>query len=769
MNCSTDGQNTPAPGGLSCANTMKLEPLEATPPPKSGDKKLDKLLAALDAPHDDANANAALAEIYDLEDLEAPLRSRLEQVIAGVGPTEMSSLLEEQLPKAEHEKARTHFDLLGNETHQLACHAGRLASAIVMYGSEDADRALAQHFLTHPSLQIRSEIGDALLGVHGHEYDPELRATRPALEMLGAAIEYRPTGHTYDYELRRIAAHAIVMTTPGGGFDRLAPHTTMDAAKRDEYTASAILHALAAHVEPDAIDPRWFPHLAPLHLHPHGPGVSVPYFYKKFLDARALEPLCKVLDQIIDAGRGGIHDILAVLGDLGDTRAVPTIMRVLTKCKYGWEPAIEALQKIGDASPCVDTSIIDELDALLVKVKKKKDKAKKPTPLAKLIKELRAKGEPAKPAKAAKAKKPAKPPPKGVPAWTEPPELVAPATGDKALDKLIADLGDTDRKVAAAMKALTARKDDATTRAIRERLAAAADGVVEFGWDNALVNKLTKEAKGSYRKLHTKLAPAFLARYWLVHRLASLVVARGDREGERIVLDIHLNHANEEIRNAAGFALLGYAEKHTFQHSPSVEPASKETLTALADTLPQKRSVYAAHAAFLVDKEPIDRFAPLLDGDDVEVGNLLHVILRHVGAKSDRRWVDVMIPLLEGEQALLATWILGKIPDKRAVEPLLALIDRQIDDNWVDESAVTALGAIGDRRGVEGMLRVLEHPKMTVQFSKVAEEIRRLGDASIAPRLEALAAQLEKKKVPWRDPKIVKQLIKSLGKQRAQA
>ena len=127
------------------------------------------------------------------------------------------------------------------------------------------------------------------------------------------------------------------------------------------------------------------------------------------------------------------------------------------------------------------------------------------------------------------------------------------------------------------------------------------------------------------------------------------------------------------------------------------------------------------------------------------------------------------IPLLEGEQALLATWILAKIPDERAVEPLLALIDRQSEADWVDEHAAKALGAIGDRRGVEGMLRVLEHPKLTVRFGDVAEEIRRLGDASIVPRLEALAKQLEKKNVPWRDPKVVKQLIAPLGKQRARA
>jgi HEAT repeat protein len=234
-----------------------------------------------------------------------------------------------------------------------------------------------------------------------------------------------------------------------------------------------------------------------------------------------------------------------------------------------------------------------------------------------------------------------------------------------------------------------------------------------------------------------------------------------------VVLDIHLTHASEELRNVAGFALLGYPVKHTFQNQPTGPRASSETLAALADTLPTTRSAFAAHAAFFVDKYPVDRFAPLLDGDDLAVGNLLQVILRHVDATSDRRWVDVVLPLLEGEQALLATWILAKIPDERAVEPLIALIDRQIASDWVDEHAPRALGAIGDRRGVDAMLRVLEHPKLTTWFSAVADEIRRLGDASHVPRLEALAQRLAKKKEPWRDPKIVKQLIASLEKQPA--
>jgi hypothetical protein len=736
---------------------VTLDALEPTPPPRSGDAQLDQLLAALDAPHEDARASAAAAELDELEGLEGKLRARLEQVITGVGPTEMSTLVRSTLPASEHARAEEHFRLLGSQSHQLACHAGRLARAIVRYGSEEADRALAAHFLAHPSLQIRVAIGDALIGKRGWEFDPALCATRPALEMLGAAIEYRPSGHTYDYEVRRVAAHAIAMTEPGGGFDRLAPYMTMEAATEDEYTASAILHALWAHVAPVAVDPRWYEHLAPLHLHPHGPGVTVPGFYAHFPDRRAVEPLCRVLDQIVDAGTGPVHGIIEVLGELGDARAVPALVRVLTKCTYGWEPAIGALKKIGDPS------ILDELDALLLAVKTQKPKAKKPTPLAALIKELRAKVTPAKPARASKGKA-ARPLPEGVPAWTEPPALAAPATGDRTLDTMLVELDDaSDRKVTSAVKSLAARADEATTRAIRERLGAAAAGVVAFGWDNALVDTLPAAAKGVYRKLYAKLGPAFVARYWLVHRLAALVVARGDREGERAVLDLQLTHANEELRNAAGFALLGYAVKHTFQNQPTEPLASKETLTDLADTLPRTRSTFAAHAAFLVDTSPIDRFAPLLDGDDLVVGNLLHVILRHVDAKSDRRWIDVILPLLEGKQALLATWILTKIPDERAVEPLIALVDRQIASDWVDEHAPKALGAIGDRRGVEAMLRVLEHPKLTTHFATVAEEIRRLGDASQVPRLEALAKRLARKTEPWRDPKIVTQLITSLA------
>ncbi|MBA3498997.1 MAG: hypothetical protein H0T65_01405, partial [Deltaproteobacteria bacterium] len=259
-----------------------LAPLPETTPASTGDKSLDDLLNALDAPHGDARANTAEGELYEREPSEEILLARLAQVLGPVGRTEL--VADMNLSEDEQTEANEQFRLIVPAAHQLSTHVGRLSRVIIGgLRSESADRVLAEHVLSHPSRQARCAIGGALVGqANSWKCDPDRWATKPALEMISATIDLPPSPYTYDSAQRRVGVNAIAITTKGGGFDRMAKYATLEAANEDEQTASAIVTALCQLVPVDEIDPRWFPHLAPLHHHRHGPGVTVPHFYTQF-------------------------------------------------------------------------------------------------------------------------------------------------------------------------------------------------------------------------------------------------------------------------------------------------------------------------------------------------------------------------------------------------------------------------------------------------------------------------------------------------------
>ncbi|MBI5514666.1 MAG: hypothetical protein HY909_12900 [Deltaproteobacteria bacterium] len=68
------------------------------------------------------------------------------------------------------------------------------------------------------------------------------------------------------------------------------------------------------------------------------------------------------------------------------------------------------------------------------------------------------------------------------------------------------------------------------------------------------------------------------------------------------------------------------------------------------------------------------------------------------------------------------------------------------------EWAVRALVSLGDPRGAEHILRVLENPKVTVWFGEAVEALRRLGGPQHLERVRALQRSLHEGKGSYRDP-----------------
>lgn len=81
-----------------------------------------------------------------------------------------------------------------------------------------------------------------------------------------------------------------------------------------------------------------------------------------------------------------------------------------------------------------------------------------------------------------------------------------------------------------------------------------------------------------------------------------------------------------------------------------------------------------------------------------------------------------------------AAWILGQRRERNAVEPLCALV-RESNDPFIVESAVSALGLIGDVRAKETMQWAKQHPNRRVAEAACESLLRLSSCDSIASQL----------------------------------
>lgn len=140
-------------------------------------------------------------------------------------------------------------------------------------------------------------------------------------------------------------------------------------------------------------------------------------------------------------------------------------------------------------------------------------------------------------------------------------------------------------------------------------------------------------------------------------------------------------------------------------------------------------------------------------------------VIIELSNRKETRAVDALIKLLlnyekDSNLASYAAGALGKIGDRRAVEPLIAVMNEQFiggqvvealvelgDDQALepiirlfertlhDPSLATVLGNWGDRRAVEPLIRAMSQPNSHVRFY-AARALGKLGDERTLPVLE---------------------------------
>ena len=112
-----------------------------------------------------------------------------------------------------------------------------------------------------------------------------------------------------------------------------------------------------------------------------------------------------------------------------------------------------------------------------------------------------------------------------------------------------------------------------------------------------------------------------------------------------------------------------------------------------------------------------------------------------LGKIDDKRAVEPLIKTLEDKEEYRyrdsAAEVLGNIGDKRAVEPLIKALEDKVD--WdVRKNAASALGEIGDKRAVEPLIKALEDSDYDVRGS-AAEALGKIGDKrAVEPLIKAL-------------------------------
>jgi hypothetical protein len=158
----------------------------------------------------------------------------------------------------------------------------------------------------------------------------------------------------------------------------------------------------------------------------------------------------------------------------------------------------------------------------------------------------------ARPAPARKARAGREPPwPAGVPRWAVPAAVPWAATGDEALDRLLADVE------RGASRVRLAAMGAAVDAALDGQLAAALDGLDDLGWDERLVAGLDAPSARRVRRRHAEAWTAADARRQRVYALAALAFARRHGAAEERLLRALAERRDDGVRLAIAVAALG--------------------------------------------------------------------------------------------------------------------------------------------------------------------------------------------------------------------
>ena len=187
-----------------------------------------------------------------------------------------------------------------------------------------------------------------------------------------------------------------------------------------------------------------------------------------------------------------------------------------------------------------------------------------------------------------------------------------------------------------------------------------------------------------------------------------------------------LNNPNWKIRIAALNAM-----------NLNKKPEFKAVLESLNDPNPKVRAVVVDILSKSKRQQALPSLVQVLRQDkDASVRSKVAEDLGRIG---DKRSVDPLIASLDDDDDNVRREValaLGRIGDKRSVDPLIASLD-DADDNVRREVAL-ALGRIGDKRAVDPLIKLLGDTDNGVR-EKAAESLGNIGDKqAVAPLIELL-------------------------------
>jgi HEAT repeat protein len=158
-------------------------------------------------------------------------------------------------------------------------------------------------------------------------------------------------------------------------------------------------------------------------------------------------------------------------------------------------------------------------------------------------------------------------------------------------------------------------------------------------------------------------------------------------------------------------------------------------LAALADASGGVRVVAAKALADIKDSRAIPLITELLRRSEWGGRTTLAEVLIHFGEPA----VPPLIALLADERPHSRYWaiyILGRLGDPRAVEPLISLM-RQEGEAWLRNAVIAALGQLGNAVAAPAVIEALTDPALR---ASAARSLGRIGDArAIVALLSALA------------------------------
>jgi hypothetical protein len=719
---------------------------------EASEREVRDLLDALDGGEqsDRGDEAAAILGAHRSPEITELLRAHLRRAISHVGPTELTQAMLARLSPDEIEIEQRALHALYFALGSRRALVRRTAEALAERRSLEAWRDLARVATEHPSAALRAAAAGAMIGVRGEGGDE--RALAAPVELLGGLVDAvdNRDNDTWSIELRRYGAEAAMILDRKTAYDRLARHLVHFTEREPEleYTIRGIAAAWFARMKPED-DPRFARALCEL----LDANASVPIVVRGVLGRgaipEAIEGALAALERVI-AGRGKATPYLfEALAHGRDARLTPALLRALDAPSLA--PLTGSILRVLEAID--EVAALPDLEARMAALAPGDKRLKLFRATAKHLGRNAPRKSKAKVATAATPEALAP----GLPVWYAPPAMSPPRAADASLLAALAGLPSPD-----AEKSLAAHRDARATALVRARLLEAADGLCDYSWHADPVQALTPAQKGRVRKAYGALHGPIHERVALVRSLAIDLARRWDVDGDGALIELLAHHRYPELRETLAPALVEAEPSRTLLEAiaariddPRLGVQSRQ-LDAAAQSLfllGEARALSVAERCLGSSEHPAVRVA------------LVRAAAKHLDARSDRRWVRLLADDARASTVPIDHFTaLARLADPSSVDAIGDAMEPLMEHGGALEHAVRAFVTLGDPRGSEHILRMLENPKFSIWFGEGAEALRKLGGPKHLDRIRALQAAVRGGKDSWRNPALLDPLIADWSK-----